>query len=198
VKLVSALQLGADCHYADQKKILWREYREDFLPHLLDTMCHIIINNARIVFSTEPENIDNKNKFFSRLPGMEEGSLHEQISINVAVYLEESKMRVLQATEEQCAHLTLKSMDIMTNTVLDIEEHWKQKILRDVENFHRLKMQEMTYKMDEQRDVMPPYHSNDSVSSLQGQRESTNHTELKVKDEHTSADHDKYYLQAQR
>jgi hypothetical protein len=203
VKLLSALQLGADLYFADQKKILWQEYREDFLPHLLDSMYHIIMENSRIVFSTKPD-VENK-QFFSRMSGIEEGSLHEQISINVAVFLEESKKRVLQATEEQCAQLTLRSMNVMSKTVLDIEDYWRQKTKRDVENFHRLKMQEMSYKMDEQRDVMPPHWSHNLVSPQHGRRIATKETlelKLREKEENTSAttadEHDKYYLQAQR
>ena len=199
VKLLSALQLGADVHFTEQKKILWKEYQEEFLPHLLDTMCHIIIDNARIVFSIKPD-VENR-QLFSRMPNVEEGSLHETISINVAVYLEESMKRVQQLIEEQCARLTLRSMDIMTKTVLDIEEQWKKKTRRDVENFHRLKMQEMSYKLDEERDIMPPSHwSENLVSPQHGRRAAKAKLELHLKEGGGSptAEDDKYYLQAQR
>lgn len=204
VKLLSALQLGADVHFAEQKNILWKEYHEEFLPHLLDTMYHIIIDNARIVFSTNSGTIgDNKQQFYSKMPCMAEGSLHEQISLNVAVFLEESMKKVLQATEEQCAQLTLRSMDIMTKTVLDIEDYWKQKTLRDVENFHLLKMQEMSYKIDEERDLKPTHWSENLVSPQHGRRATRDKlNDLQVAETEnstpTAAEHDKYYLYAQR
>lgn len=205
VKLLNALQLGADFHFEEQKKILWKEYHDEFLPHLLHAMHHIIIDNARILFSTDPQ--EGSQMFFSKQAGTGEGSLHESISISVAVYLEESKKRVLKATDEQCALLAVKSMNIMSKTILDIEDHWRQKTIRDVESFHLLKMQEMTYKLDEERDVRSAHWSVvlDSPQHVRRARTRTRKTRRKEGEEEgeeeeqsVSADHDKYYQQAQR
>lgn len=202
-KLLTALEQGADIHFADQKKIIWEEYHEEFLPHLLDTMCHIIMDNARIVFSLHPNEMDNRNKFFSRMPGMEEGSLHEQISIKVAVFLDESKKKILEATEKQCAQLTMKSMNIMATNVLNIEEEWKQKTKRDVENFHRLKMQEMSYKIEEEKDEIQVHWSRNFTSPRHARRTMKEiSTTYPSPDNHTTTlsitEHDKYFIQAHR
>ena len=195
-KFISALQLGADVHFTEQKKILWKEYREEFLPHLLDTMHHIIIDNSRIVFATDPTVIENE--YFSRMPDVEEGSLHEKISLAVAVYLDDSKKRVAQAAEEQCAKLTLKSMNIMTQKLLDIENYWKEKTKRDVENFHHLKMQEMMYKVEEGNMDTPVHWSEHLTSPRRGRSaRAKNNTSRSDSECPPPSDVDQYYAQAQ-
>ena len=193
-KLLEALNVGADIHFNEQKDILWKEYHEDFLPRLVDSMCHMILENAGIVFSVKP---NETNQHFSRIPGMVEGSLHEQISIKVSVYLEDSKKKVLEATEEQCALLTLKSMNIMANNVLDIEDYWREKTKRDVDSFHRLKMQEMSYKIDEERNELESHWSVNLASPRRSRKMEKEKLELEGSNK-VSAEHDKYYLQAQR
>lgn len=198
-KLESALALGADSHLAAQKEVVWREYWDEFVPRLLDTMHHIIDKNAAIVFSTRPEATDEGQAQYAKTPDVAEGSLHEQISINVAVFLEESKKRVLQATEEQCAQLTLRSMDILARAVLNIEDYWNTKIAKDVESFHCLKMQEMSYKLDEDCETTPPHWSDSLISPQHGRRAKREKTEVMLDDSSTSTvEHDKYYLQGQR
>jgi hypothetical protein len=94
-------------------------------------------------------------------------------------------------------------MNILSKQILDIEDQWREKTKRDVENFHTLKMQEMTYKMDEQRDVISPHWSDNLVSPQHGRITRREKGELKMmmpecSSSSMTAEHDKYYILAQR
>ena len=74
--------------------------------------------------------------------------IHKDIETRARKILEIYKHRILEFLHTKQASLTIAALDALSVAVLDREEHWKNKIAKDVECYHKLRLQEAMNGLD--------------------------------------------------